>query len=60
MIVKPYELNKIKGDLKFFLFYGKNEGLKNQYIQQLLEKNDNNNVVKYDEKEILENEDIFF
>ena len=60
MIVKPYELNKIKGDLKFFLFYGKNEGLKNQHIQQLLEKNDNNNIVKYDEKEILENEDIFF
>ena len=60
MIVKSYELNKIKGDLKFFLFYGKNEGLKNQHIQQLLEKNDNNNIVKYDEKEILENEDIFF
>ena len=60
MIVKPYELNKIKGDLKFFLFYGKNEGLKNQHIKQLLEKNNNNNVIKYDEKEILENEDIFF
>ncbi len=60
MIVKSYELNKIKGDLKFFLFYGKNEGLKNQHIKQLLEKNDNNNIIKYDEKEILENEDIFF
>ena len=60
MIVKSYELNKIKGDLKFFLFYGKNEGLKNQHIKQLLEKNNNNNIIKYDEKEILENEDIFF
>ena len=60
MIVKSYELNKIKGDLKFFLFYGKNEGLKNQLIKQLLEKNNNSNVIKYDEKEILENEDIFF
>ena len=60
MIVKPYELNKIKSNLKFFLFYGKNEGLKNQLIKQLLEKNNNSNVIKYDEKEILENEDIFF
>ena len=60
MIVKPYELNKIKSDLKFFLFYGKNEGLKNQHIKQLLGKNNNSNVIKYDEKEILENEDIFF
>jgi DNA polymerase-3 subunit delta len=60
MIVKSYELNKIKNNLNFFLFYGKNEGLKNQHIKQLLEKNNNSNVIKYDEKEILENEDIFF
>ena len=60
MIVKSYELDKIKNNLNFFLFYGKNEGLKNQHIIQLLEKNNNSNVIKYDEKEILENEDIFF
>ena len=60
MIVKPYELNKIKGELKFFLFYGKNEGLKDQHIRQILDKNNNSNSIKYDEKEILENEDIFF
>ena len=60
MIIKSYELNKIKNNLNFFLFYGKNEGLKNQHIKQLLEKNNNSNVIKYDEKEILENEDIFF
>ena len=60
MIVKSYELNKIKNNLNFFLFYGKNEGLKNQHIKQLLEKNNNSDVIKYDEKEILENEDIFF
>ncbi len=60
MIVKSYELNKIKKNLNFFLFYGKNEGLKNQHIKQLLEKNNKSNVIKYDEKEILENEDIFF
>ena len=60
MIVKSYELLKIKNNLNFFLFYGKNEGLKNQLIKQLLEKNNNSNIIKYDEKEILENEDIFF
>ena len=60
MIVKSYELNKIKNNLNFFLFYGKNEGLKDQHIKQLLDKNNNNDVIKYDEKEILENEDIFF
>ena len=60
MIIKSYELDKIKNDLNFFLFYGKNEGLKNQHIKQLLEKNNKSNVIKYDEKEILENEDIFF
>ena len=60
MIIKSYELNKIKDDLKFFLIYGKNEGLKNQHIKELMEKNNNSNVVKYDEKEILENKDIFF
>ena len=60
MIIKSYELDKIKNNLNFFLFYGKNEGLKNQHIKQLLGKNNNSNVIKYDEKEILENEDIFF
>ena len=53
MIVKPYELNKIKNNLKFFLFYGKNEGLKKHYINQLLENNKSNNIIKYEEKEIL-------
>ncbi|MBD1164147.1 hypothetical protein IDG53_06120 [Pelagibacterales bacterium SAG-MED11] len=60
MIVKPYELDKIRNDLKIFLFYGKNEGLKKLYISQCLEKKKNSNVIKYEEKEILENENIFF
>ena len=60
MIIKSYELNKIKNDLKFFLFYGKNEGLKRHYINQLFKNNKSKNVIKYEEKEILENEEIFF
>ena len=50
MIVKPYELDKIKNDFKIFLFYGKNEGLKKLYVSQLLKKNKNDNVIKYEEK----------
>ena len=60
MIVKSYELNKIKDNYKFFLFYGKNEGLKNELIKQLLPKNKDGNFFYYEEKEILENKDIFF
>jgi len=60
MIVKSYEVKKIKDNLKFFLIYGKNEGLKNQHIKELLGKNNNSNIIKYDEKEILENKDTFF
>ena len=58
MILKFYELNKI--DLsknKLILFYGKNEGLKNNAIKNLIE--DNNEILYYDEKSILENNDNF-
>ena len=60
MIIKSYELNKIENNLKFFLFYGKNEGLKDQLIKQLSTKNKDDNFFKYEEKEILENKDVFF
>ena len=59
MIVKSYELNKIKDNYKFFLFYGKNEGLKNELIKQLLAENKDDNFFKYEEKEILENKGFF-
>ena len=58
MILKFYELNKI--DLsknKLILFYGKNEGLKNNAIKNLIK--DNNEILYYDEKSILENNDNF-
>ena len=55
MIVKPYELDNIKDDLKIFLFYGKNEGLKKLYLSQLLKRKKNANAIKYEEKEIFEN-----
>ena len=58
MITKSHELNKINlNQNQFVLFYGKNEGFKNQAITQILKNK--NNISKYDEKEVLENSAIF-
>ena len=58
MIVKFFEINKINlNDKKFILFYGNNEGLKSEAINNLIKTK--NNVLTYDEKEILDNKDIF-
>ena len=59
MIIKSFELNKIKTNTgNLILFHGKNEGQKNQYLQNL--KNENKKIYNYDEKVILENSDNFF
>ena len=59
MIIKFYELHKINLEQnKIVLFYGKNEGLKNESINNLLK--DKETVIKFEEKEILENTNIFF
>ena len=58
MILKFYELNKI--DLnknKLILFYGKNEGLKNDAIVSLIK--DKKNILYYDEKTLLEDSNSF-
>ena len=58
MILKFYELNKI--DLiktKLILFYGKNEGLKNDAINSLIK--DKKNILYYDEKAIFEDNNSF-
>ena len=54
MILKNYEINKINQNINhFILFYGKNEGLKNEALHTLIK--DKNNISNYDEKEILDN-----
>ena len=61
MIIKSFELSKI--DLKkncFFLFYGDNEGLKEETIKNLFEKHYTNKIYRYEEKEVLDNLDSFF
>ena len=58
MILKPYDIKKF--NLKTYsllLFYGKNQGLKNDALN-ILTKN-KNNIQKYEEKEILDNENNF-
>ena len=61
MIIKSFELNKIKlVNHNFYLFYGNNEGLKEEIIRNLFEKNYQNKIYKYEEKEILENTNDFF
>ena len=58
MIIKFYELNKIDFNKnKLILFYGKNEGLKNNAIENLIK--DKNEISYYDEKIILEDPDTF-
>ena len=58
MILKSYEINKINQDINhLILFYGKNEGLKNEALNVLIK--DKNNISNYEEKEILDNENNF-
>ena len=58
MILKSYEINKINQSINhLILFYGKNEGLKNEAINVLIK--DKNNISNYEEQEILDNESNF-
>ena len=61
MIIKSFELNKI--NLKknnIFLLYGENEGLKNDIIKNYFYNKFSNNIYRYEEKEILNNQELFF
>ena len=58
MIFKSFEINKINKKInQLILFYGKNEGLKNEAISILIK--DENNIQNYEEKEVLDNENNF-
>ena len=58
MIIKNYETNKINlGKFNHILLYGKNEGFKNQVIENLLKNKAQS--LNYEEREILENPDQF-
>lgn len=58
MIIKYYELNKLKTDrFKFYLFYGKNEGLQNELLNNKFINNSQDEIIRYDEKEFISNFD---
>jgi len=59
MIIKSYEINKIISNYNFYLFYGKNQGLKEDHIKEIIKKNQGK-VFNYDEKQIQEEKQIFF
>ena len=56
MIIKHYELKKIeKKNYNIFLFYGKNNGLKEDIVKDLFLKNFDGTILKYDEQEFINN-----
>jgi len=60
MILKNYEIEKINLiNNKLILFYGKNEGLKKEIISKVTSKKKNIEIQKFDENEILKNQELF-
>ena len=59
MISKYYEIEKFKNKTNYFLFYGENEGQKQDVIQANFSKFTKDNTYKYTEKDIIENKQIF-
>ena len=58
MIIRSYEINKINKDItNFYLFYGKNNGLKKESTEYILKEE--KNIIIYEEKEILDNTGLF-
>ena len=59
MIYKAFELKKIPDNAIFYLLYGKNEGLKKDCLNEILEKNDGK-VFNYEEKQIKDETESFY
>ena len=61
MIIKNFELERIKkSNLYLYLFYGQNEGLKKEILENCFIKNFKGLVEKYDEKEVIENQEEIY
>ncbi len=60
MILKSFEINKAKiSKSKLFLFYGANQGFKEQLISEIFKK-DADQVFNYSETQVLTNEENFY
>ena len=58
MILKSYEIDKLnKNKANFYLFYGKNDGLKKELTEYVLKEE--KNIENHEEKEILNNTEVF-
>ena len=61
MILKNTEINKLDSfEKKIILMHGKNDGLKNEKIDEIINKNKESKIERYEEKEILDNKNVFF
>ena len=61
MIIKSHETNKFKiNQNKMILIYGNNNGLKKEIIYEIVKSNKKRSLSNYEEKEILDNQEIFF
>ena len=61
MILKSFELKKLKlENYKFYLFYGDNDGLKEETIINFFSKKYQNKIYRYEEKEILDSISDFY
>jgi DNA polymerase-3 subunit delta len=60
MIIKSFELDKVKIKNIFFLFYGENQGLKNEIIKNKFQIKYKESTYNYDENEVLINKENFF
>lgn len=61
MIIKYYDIDKIIYDnFQSILFYGKNNGLKTEQISKIANKIKAKEILKYSEKEIIDNEEFFY
>ena len=56
MILKSYQISSLN-DVKsnFLLFYGENEGFKNEDIESILNSGFTNNIYRYEESEVFNN-----
>ena len=61
MLIKQFEINKINLKLnKYFLFFGENQGHKNEVIEKKFKVLFTVGIYQYDEVDILNNKDSFF
>ncbi len=60
MIIKSFNLKDLNTKSDLFLFYGENEGHKEEIIKSFFLKEFDGEVIKYDENQILDNKNDFF